>query len=148
MKLWGYYAWHTFKNSIKKMFRSTVAAVFVAIIVIGATFGVAFSIIDMVFPDDSGTEYIEESSQYEGSYVGDEEDGEATNDEDYDEEEMTEEDIIFVKKLIESGVFLLIIIGYELFFNWHFFQIPDFCCILFDRTVRCKLTTFCCVKHC
>ena len=111
MKLWGYYAWHTFKNSIKKMFRSTVAAVFVAIIVIGATFGVAFSIIDMVFPDDSGTEYIEESSQYEGSYVGDEEDGEATNDEDYDEEEMTEEDIIFVKKLIESGVFLLIIIA-------------------------------------
>lgn len=101
MRVWGYYAWHTFLNSVKKIFRSTVAAVFIAIIAVGVIFGVAFSIIDLVLPEETQTEYIEESSQY-SEY--EEEDEEAVA-----EEEMTEEDIIFVKKVIEMGIFVLIV---------------------------------------
>lgn len=56
MKLWGYYAFHTFINSIKKMFRSTFIIVMAAIIGIGVIFGVAGGIIATVLEDELGTE--------------------------------------------------------------------------------------------
>ena len=39
MKLWGYYAWHTLVNTIKKMFRSTVLVVLLAIVGFGVKAG-------------------------------------------------------------------------------------------------------------
>lgn len=39
MKLWSYYAWHTFINSIKKMFRSKIIVVIVSIILIMMVIG-------------------------------------------------------------------------------------------------------------
>lgn len=39
MKLWGYYALHTFWNSLRKMFRSTVILVIVAMMLIGGIIG-------------------------------------------------------------------------------------------------------------
>ena len=56
MKLWGYYAFHTFINSIKKMFRSTFIIVLAAIIGIGVIFGVAGGIIGSLIEDELSTE--------------------------------------------------------------------------------------------
>ena len=48
MRLWRYYAFHTFINSIKKMFRSTFIIVLAVIIAIGFVFGMAGVIISSV----------------------------------------------------------------------------------------------------
>ena len=56
MKLWGYYAFHTFINSIKKMFRSTFIIVMAAIIGIGVIFGVAGGMIGSLIEDELSTE--------------------------------------------------------------------------------------------
>lgn len=62
MKLWSYYAIHTFVNSIKKMFRSTFVIVFASIILIGLIIGVSGSVLVKVLEEN---ELSEESTQRE-----------------------------------------------------------------------------------
>lgn len=69
MKLWGYYAFHTFINSIKKMFRSKVIIVFVVMVAIGFIFGFSAGIITDLLDDNTQVE----EEQREG--YGDEEYG-------------------------------------------------------------------------
>ena len=69
MKLWGYYAFHTFINSIKKMFRSTFIIVIACIIGITVLFGVAGGVIGWAVADNMITEYAYDA---EGNYVGEE----------------------------------------------------------------------------
>lgn len=52
MKLWGYYAFHTFINSIKKMFRSTFIVIMAIIIGVGFIFGLSAGLIaDLLIED-------------------------------------------------------------------------------------------------
>ena len=66
MKLWGYYAFHTFINSIKKMFRSTFIIVVASIIGIGVIFGIAGGIIGSVLEDEMGNEEEQDATLREG----------------------------------------------------------------------------------
>lgn len=52
MKLWGYYALHTFWNSIRKMFRSTFIIVLVAMMLIGGIFGGVIGVLIGVVEDE------------------------------------------------------------------------------------------------
>ena len=52
MKLWGYYALHTFWNSIKKMFRSTFLIVLFAMMLVGGIFGGAVGVLTSVIEDE------------------------------------------------------------------------------------------------
>lgn len=70
MKLWGYYAFHTFINSIKKMFRSTFIIVIACIIGITVLFGLAGGVIGMAIADNMIVEYAYDAN---GNYVGVEE---------------------------------------------------------------------------
>jgi hypothetical protein len=53
MKLWGYYAFHTFINSIKKMFRSTFIIVMASIILICAVLGGSIGLLIATLEDES-----------------------------------------------------------------------------------------------
>lgn len=66
MKLWGYYAFHTFINSIKKMFRSTFIIVIAAIIGIGVIFGVAAGVLTTVIEDELSSEIEGDETSREG----------------------------------------------------------------------------------
>ena len=66
MKLWGYYAFHTFINSIKKMFRSTFIIVIAAILGIGVIFGVAAGVLTTVIEDELSTEVEGDETSREG----------------------------------------------------------------------------------
>lgn len=66
MKLWGYYAFHTFINSIKKMFRSTVIIVIVAIFGVGAIFGLAAGVLTTVIEDEMSSEGEGDETSREG----------------------------------------------------------------------------------
>lgn len=84
MKLWGYYAFHTFINSVKKMFRSTFIIVLACIIGVTILFGVAGGVIGWAVADNMITEYAYDEN---GNYVGEElgkydEDGNYIEDED------------------------------------------------------------------
>lgn len=84
MKLWGYYAFHTFINSVKKMFRSTFIIVLACIIGVSILFGVAGGVIGWAVADNMITEYAYDEN---GNYVGEElgkydEDGNYIEDED------------------------------------------------------------------
>ena len=124
MKLWGYYAFHTFINAIKKMFRSTVIIIFAVALGIGLIFGLSAGIIGEAIEDGMGNATGEESewegySSEEGFY--DEEGNfyyhdEAYLDENgqvvfYDEEtELTAEDMEFIKIVVEAGAAVLVIV--------------------------------------
>ena len=69
MKLWGYYAFHTFINSVKKMFRSTFIIVLACIIGVTILFGVAGGVIGWAVADNMITEYAYDEN---GNYVGEE----------------------------------------------------------------------------
>lgn len=56
MKLWGYYAFHTFINSIRKMFRSTFIMVVAIIVAVSVIFGVSTGLIASLFLDEDGVE--------------------------------------------------------------------------------------------
>ena len=56
MKLWGYYAFHTFINSIKKMFRSTFIIIMAVALGIGLIFGISAGIIATVIEDEMSSE--------------------------------------------------------------------------------------------
>lgn len=66
MKLWGYYAVHTFINSIKKMFRSTFIVVMAAIIGIGVIFGIAGGVLGTVLEDEMSSENEVDDPNREG----------------------------------------------------------------------------------
>uniref|UniRef100_UPI004055AC60 putative ABC exporter domain-containing protein n=1 Tax=Agathobacter sp. TaxID=2021311 RepID=UPI004055AC60 len=77
MRLWSYYALHTFVNSVKKMFRSTVVVVFAAIVLIALIFGFSGGLL-MDILEEEGELSAEESASEEPWYVeyyGDEEYG-------------------------------------------------------------------------
>ena len=63
MRMAGYYAWHTFINSIRKMFRSTVVVVIVSVAAIGMIFGLSAGLISAIAESKSGTdtEYVSET---------------------------------------------------------------------------------------
>ena len=125
MKLWGYYAFHTFINAIKKMFRSTVMIIIGVSLGIGLIFGLSAGIIGTAIEDsmenssESDSEFHEYSSE-EGFY--DEEGNFYYHDEAYLDEngqvvfyedketELTAEDIQLIKLVVEAGVAVLILI--------------------------------------
>ncbi len=63
MKLWGYYAFHTFINSFKKIFRSTFIVVMAAIIGIGVIFGASAGILATILEDELSTEDGDETQR-------------------------------------------------------------------------------------
>lgn len=120
MKVWGYYAFHTFINSIRKMFRSTFIIVIACIIGAIALFSVAGGVIGWAVADNMVTEYVydengnyvgEELGKYDedGNYVGEAEEYDE-NEESIDNEEMTEEDRTVTYSFVEFGVEVLFIL--------------------------------------
>jgi len=101
MKLWGYYAFHTFINSIKKMFRSTFIIVVASILSIGLIFGVVGGIIGSAFGDE--IESIESSEEQREGY-GDPEYGSYNEDGEFVfyEDEFTEEDMEMLLLVVEA----------------------------------------------
>lgn len=123
MRLWGYYAFHTFINSIKKMFRSTFVIIMAVSIAIGLIFGGSIGLIAAVVLEDGEgsteieTEYDTEEGFYddEGNfYYHDEayldENGEVVY---YDDEiEMTEEEygqLLLIVEAVAAVIVLLIL---------------------------------------
>ena len=66
MKLWGYYAFHTFINSIKKMFRSTFIIIMAVALGIGLIFGISAGIIATVIEDEMSSETEGDETTREG----------------------------------------------------------------------------------
>lgn len=66
MKLWGYYAFHTFINSIKKMFRSTVMIVIAVVIAVSVIFGVSAGLITSLLLEEGAGENSEDITHREG----------------------------------------------------------------------------------
>ncbi|MBR4027268.1 MAG: putative ABC exporter domain-containing protein [Lachnospiraceae bacterium] len=64
MRLWTYYAVHTFVNSIKKMFRSKVIIVFVAIVAVGLIFGLSAGAITSVLMEEESSQSGEQREGY------------------------------------------------------------------------------------
>ncbi len=119
MKLWGYYALHTFWNSIKKMFRSTVIAVIFGIIFIFAIFGVVGAVagifIESEFSEELSTE--EEASEDESG----EENREGYGDPEYGyyndsgefifyEDELTEEEVVQIMMVVEAIAAVIVLL--------------------------------------
>ena len=81
MRLWGYYAWHTFLNSLKKMFRSTVLVVILAVFGFGVIFGVAGaaigSIVESQQEAEISSETVAEGNSDDGTDAGENDDVEA-----------------------------------------------------------------------
>ena len=84
MRLWGYYAWHSFINTIKKMFRSTFVVVILAIVGMGVIFGVVGGIIGTVAEKQSAQESVDENYR---------EDEEEEKEQEEKEEPMSAEDV-------------------------------------------------------
>lgn len=108
MRLWGYYAWHTFVNTIKKMFRSTVLVVILAVVGFGAIFGIAGGVIGSVVADkeksaEASTEYATEALEEDNGEDGKEEAIE-------DEEEISLEDVAIDNMWVEAVAALLLLI--------------------------------------
>lgn len=98
MRLWAYYALHTFVNTIKKMFRSTVLVVILAIVGFGVIFGLVGGLIG------SAVER-EESTEISSELISEEDSSEDTEDE--EEEKMSPEDVAMVKDYAEAAVALV-----------------------------------------
>lgn len=96
MKLWGYYAWHTLVNTIKKMFRSTVLVVLLAIVGFGVICGLVGGLIGSAVES-------EESTEISSEIVSEEDSGENIE----DEEEMSPGDVAMVKDYVEAAVALI-----------------------------------------
>ena len=63
MRLWGYYAWHTFWNTIKKMFRSTFLVIILAIFGFGIIFGLIGGVVGSMVEKQQSLETVESSSE-------------------------------------------------------------------------------------
>ena len=59
MRLWGYYAWHTFWNTIKKMFRSTFLVIILAIFGFGIIFGLIGGVVGSMVEKQQSVETVE-----------------------------------------------------------------------------------------
>ncbi|MCC8167863.1 MAG: putative ABC exporter domain-containing protein, partial [Clostridiales bacterium] len=75
--MWGYYAWHTFVNSIKRMFRKEFVAVILIIMLVAGIFGFGAGFIgDVFFPGEETESTMEEDtadtdSDTEALFLGD-----------------------------------------------------------------------------
>lgn len=98
MKLWGYYALHTFLNTIKKMFRSTFLIVILACVGFGVIFGLVGGIVGSV---------VEQNSTEVSTEAITDENGDFKEDEQGQEEHMSPEDAALVKTCIEGVVALV-----------------------------------------
>ncbi len=120
MKLWGYYAFHTFINSIKKMFRSTFIIIMAVSIGIGLIVGVSAGVITSVLIDEgedsTEIEYNTEEGFFdeEGNFYYHEEayldeNGEVVFYEELDIE-MTEEEFAQLMLVVEAGIAVLVLV--------------------------------------
>lgn len=108
MRLWGYYAAHTFWNSIKKMFRSKVLVVILVCVGFIGICGVAGGVIGSVIADqEKNSETSTESSTEVLSENGEEDGQEETSGED---DEMSPEEVATVKMWVEAVVALVLVI--------------------------------------
>lgn len=62
MRLWGYYAWHTFINTIKKLFTSTALIIILAIFGFGVIGGLTAVVVEHAVDTKNATE-IETQTQ-------------------------------------------------------------------------------------
>ena len=62
MRLWGYYAWHTFINTIKKLFTSTALIIILAIFGFGVIGGLTAVVVEHAVETKNATE-IETQTQ-------------------------------------------------------------------------------------
>lgn len=114
MKLWGYYALHTFWNSIKKMFRSSVVAVIIGILFVFGIFGFVGDVVGTLLEDELGenssTEEVQEGyGDPEYGYY--DESGEFIfYDEELTEEELTEEDLAYIMMVVETIAAIVVLI--------------------------------------
>ena len=104
MKMVGYYAWHTFLNSLKKIFQSTFVVIFVAVIAIGVIFGFSAALVaDIVdSKNESQTEYS--SEEYSGA-----EEEQDTDEYAEDDDQFTFEDAQFMQLCFEFGIPVVLI---------------------------------------
>ena len=98
MKLWGYYALHTFLNTIKKMFRSTFLIVILACVGFGVIFGLVGGIVGSV---------VEQNSTEVSTEAITDDNGDFKEDAQGKEEHMSPEDAALVKTCIEGVVALV-----------------------------------------
>lgn len=111
MRLFGYYAFHTFVNSIKKLFRSTFVIIIAVIIGISMIFGVSAGIIASVV--EKKNQSMEPEIAIENSYDDEtqqEDTVDTTDQESSDDDEMTPEEITMVKSYVECGISLFMIL--------------------------------------
>ena len=98
MRLWGYYAWHTFWNTIKKMFRSTFLVIILAIFGFGIIFGLIAGVVGSMVEKQQSVETVESSSE------ADRVQEEATEEE---ETQKTPQEIAAIKTYVEAGVMIV-----------------------------------------
>lgn len=100
MKLVSYYILHTFKNSIKKIFKTWVAILILAMILVGAIIGITASVISKSVDEkdnqQNSTEIVEEQVDID--------------------DEMSQEDIYAIIEMVAGGVVLTIVL-INLFFG-------------------------------
>lgn len=104
MKLWGYYAIHTFWNSIRKMFRSTVLVIILACVGFIGICGIAGGVIGSVVAGHE--ESSEVSTEAVSEDAGDDEIEEASGEDD----EMSPEDVAMAKTWVEAAVGLILLV--------------------------------------
>lgn len=95
MKVWGYYAYHSFVNAIKKMFRSTFIIVMACVLVLGGIIGVSAVLVADVF--------VDEKIETEEPEINESEE------EDFDLTEEQEQLALLVESITASCVFLCIL---------------------------------------
>ena len=98
MRLWGYYAWHTFWNTIKKMFRSTFLVIILAIFGFGIIFGLIGGVVGSMVEKQQSLETVESSSE-----------ADRVQEEAMEEEETqkTPQEIAAIKTYVEAGVMIV-----------------------------------------
>lgn len=105
MRLWGYYAFHSFMNSVKKIFRSQVVVVIFAIMLVGGIVGASVGIVASIMLPE---ELLEEDSSEEIAAEEISMDGEAGEDDAW--EDLDEDTVRMIKVGIEAGIEILFII--------------------------------------
>lgn len=98
MKLWGYYAWHTFINSIKKIFKSKVIIVILCSALIGGFVGGGVGLFAAYFEDNVKTQEEQHTDEEE------------TADEDEEEEDISEETAAMIRESIPAATMLLLLV--------------------------------------
>ena len=94
MNLLAYYFLHTFKNSIKKIFKTWVAVFIIACVLIGAIIGISVAVV----ADKSDNQ----SSQQDISQV------EEVQEDEVKADKMDKDDVLAIVEMIVGGVVILI----------------------------------------